>query len=387
MTRLTYLSEAAIPSSSSNATATMRMCGAFAEAGAQIELVHPVLRLPEPDGFDGDVERYYGLGASVQRTILNVPQLKGQKPLQRVARSRPFLAHLIRRSFPRQAPFICYTRTFQLAWLAVQVRRAWGRRGVCRAVIMEVHGEPPPRGWQLLALVDGVVVISEALRQRILERLPSLDGRVWVEHSGVDLSAVRRGIDRDEARSRIGLEHSGGPLVVYAGSVNAGKGVDVLLEAAREVGDIGAHVLLVGIVQEPDYVSSASDNVSFTGFVAPSEVPNYLAAADMMVMPSTDRLHYASYTSPLKLFEYMASGRPVVVSDLPVLGEVVRDGENALVYPMRDVGALAEALRRLWADQDLGRALAEQAWRDVQRYSWQARATRILEQLDGVART
>ena len=161
----------------------------------------------------------------------------------------------------------------------------------------------------------------------------------------------------------------------------------MLLEAAREIGDIGAHVLLVGIVQEPDYVSNASDNVSFTGFVPPSEVPSYLAAADMMVMPSTDRLHYASYTSPLKLFEYMASGRPVVVSDLPVLGEIVRDGENALVYPMRDVGALADALRRLWADQDLGRALAEQAWRDVQRYSWQARATRILEQLDGVART
>ncbi|HEX4365061.1 MAG TPA: glycosyltransferase family 4 protein [Solirubrobacteraceae bacterium] len=385
MTRLTYLSEAAIPSRSSNATATVRMCGAFADAGADVTLVYPRLQQPEPEGFAGDVAAFYGIADAIERRVLHVPHAKGRSPLQRIARSRPFAAYLGGRMRGGQPSFICYTRTFQLAWLALQVRRAWGRRGACRALIMEVHGEPPKRGWSLLSSVDGVVVISEMLRQRILERLPQLEGRVWVEHSGVDLSAVHRGADRAEARARIGCADAAGPLVVYAGRVFKGKGVDVLIEAAERVSDIGARVLVVGNVYEDEYVSRAPDNVTFTGFVAPSEVPDYLAAADMMVMPTTESLHYSRYTSPLKLFEYLATGNPVVVSDLPVLREVVRDGENALLYPPRDADALAGALRRLWSDRALGVKLADQAWQDVQQYSWQRRAQRILERVDGLA--
>jgi glycosyltransferase involved in cell wall biosynthesis len=363
------------------------MCGAFAEAGADVTLVYPHLQQPEPEGFTGDIASFYGIGDTIERRVLHVPHAKGRSPLQRVARSRPFVAFLAGRMRAGQPPFVCYTRTFQLAWLAVQVRRAWGRRGTCRALIMEVHGEPPERGWKLLESVDGVVVISEMLRQRILERLPQLDGRVWVEHSGVDLSAVNRGADRAEARAKIGSVDAAGPLVVYAGRVFKGKGVDVLIEAAEQVSDIGAHVLVVGNVYEDDYVSRAPANVTFTGFVAPSEVPDYLAAADMMVMPTTESLHYSRYTSPLKLFEYLATGNPVVASDLPVLREVVRDGENALLYPPRDAAALAQALRRLWSDQALGRRLADQAWQDVQQYSWQRRAVRILERVDNLGHT
>ncbi|MGI8756226.1 MAG: glycosyltransferase family 4 protein, partial [Acidimicrobiales bacterium] len=344
MTRLTYLSEARIPSSSTNATATMRMCGAFAEAGADVTVVHPLLRQPVPEGFAGDVAAFYGMPASVQRRVLRVRYARARNPAQRVVRAMPYLTYLVGRGHPRQPPFVCYTRTYQLAWLAARARGAWGRRSACRALIMEVHDEPPARGWSLLETVDGVIAISDALRSRILRRLPALEGRVWVERSGFDPTVLHRGIDRGVARAKIGFEHAGGPVVVYAGRVFKGKGVDVLLEAAALLEGIGARILVVGNVQEPDYVARASENVTFTGFVAPSEVPDYLAAADVLVMPSTGTLRYAEYTSPLKLFEYLATGNPVVASDLPVLREVLRDGENALLYPPHDGAALAEAL-------------------------------------------
>ena len=382
---LTYLSEAAIPSRSSNATQTMRMCAAFAEAGANVTLVHPILQRPEPEGFSGDVEAFYGVRASFERQVLRLPPPRGPESVQRVVRAAPFLAYLTRRLRPGQAPVVCYARSFVAALMADRVRRAWGRRSACRAVIIEVHDEPPPRAWSLLEGADGVVTISDALRCRLLARLPGLEDRLWVEHDGVDLGAIRPHADRAAARAQLGVTHAGGPLVVYAGRAIAGKGVDVLIDAAGRLGDCGAHVLVVGKIYEADYVARAPDNVTFTGFVAPAMVPAYLAAADVMVMPTTADLAYAAYTSPLKLFEYMATGNPVVASDLPVLREVLTDGENALLYPSRDAAALADAVRRVALRPDLGRALADRALLDVQHYGWSARATRILERIGELA--
>lgn len=382
--RLTYLSEAAIPSRASNATQTMRMCAAFAEAGADVTLVHPILQGPDPEGFDGDVAKFYGVRATFERRQLRIHAVPGGKAVQRAARAAPFLAYLIGRLRPGQPPLVCYARSFLAASMAVGVRRAWGRRSACRVVVVELHDEPPAGGWSLLRSVDGVVTISDALRRRLLQRLPELESRVWVEHDGVDLGAVRRGRDREAAREGLGLARPEGPLVVYAGRVIAGKGVDVLVDAAEHIQDIRAHVLVVGKLYDTETVNRAPANVTFTGFVAPSAVPEYLAAADVMVMPTTEDLRYAAYTSPLKLFEYMATGNPVVASDLPVLREVLTDGENALLYPPRDAAALAQAVRRLWAEPVLGRALAEQAWQDVQHYGWRARASRILERFAGL---
>jgi glycosyltransferase involved in cell wall biosynthesis len=84
--------------------------------------------------------------------------------------------------------------------------------------------------------------------------------------------------------------------------------------------------------------------------------------------------------SPLKLFEYMAAERPIVTADLPVLREVVRDGETALLCPPGDVPAFAAGLRRLAADADL-RASLGAAGRDLlqEKYTWEARAKRVLD--------
>ena len=379
--RLTYLSEAAIPSRSTNAMQTMRMCAAFAEAGAAVTLVHPSLHKPEPEGFTGDLDDFYGIHAPFERRVLQIPTARGGAGVQRAARALPYMTYLMRRLHPRRQSFACYTRSFQVAWLAVGARRVWGPQNVCRTLFVELHDEPPARGWPLLQTVDGVIVTTNALRERVLERLPGLEGRVWTEHAGVDLSFVHREMDRERARERIGHRLADGPLVVYAGRVKAGKGVDVLIEAADRIKGINAQVLVVGKVYEADYVARAPTNVAFKGFVAPSDVPDYLAAADIVVMPSTDELKYAPYTSPLKLFEYMATGNPVVASDLPVIREILRHGENALLYPPRDAAALAEALEWLWSEPVVRRRLADQAWRDVQRYAWSARASRILERL------
>jgi glycosyltransferase involved in cell wall biosynthesis len=89
--------------------------------------------------------------------------------------------------------------------------------------------------------------------------------------------------------------------------------------------------------------------------------------------------HFAHYASPLKLFEYMASGKPILSSDLPAIAEVVRNGESAMLVPPGDVSALAHALKSLYEDPALRERLGAAAKVQSSQYSWLVRAKNILE--------
>jgi len=120
--------------------------------------------------------------------------------------------------------------------------------------------------------------------------------------------------------------------------------------------------------------------ITFTGLLAPPEVPARLAEADVLVLPNPRSAISNAFTSPLKLFEYMGSGRPIVASDLPSLREVLRDGENALLVEPGNPQALVAAIDRIKKDAALGGRLAGQALQDVQAFTW-ARRAEALEKL------
>jgi glycosyltransferase involved in cell wall biosynthesis len=106
----------------------------------------------------------------------------------------------------------------------------------------------------------------------------------------------------------------------------------------------------------------------------------------VLALPNTPGRVSAAYTSPLKLFEYMASGRPMVASDLPALREVLRPDANAVLVEAGDAGALAAGLARVLADAALAARLAAQAREDVRAWTWDRRAERIealLESMTG----
>jgi glycosyltransferase involved in cell wall biosynthesis len=384
--RLIYLSDAAIPSRSTNGMQTMQMCAAFAAAGAEVTLAYPARHREPPEGFSGDIRSFYGVPATFSlRRLRGVPPqlLEGSGLVSRALRVLRFACFLIPMSRPGRPPFVCYCRSMLAASVATAVRRLWGQRSGCRAVTLEMHDVPrDARAWKALERADAVVAISQALRTALLEGCDLVPDRVWVEHDGVAIAnVVPDELDRDRARTDLALPNVAGPIVCYTGRAIAGKGVDVLLAAAPRLTTIGAEVVVVGKVYEDSYRASAAANVRFTGFLPPSQVAPYLAAADVVVLPTTADLAYASYTSPLKLFEYMAAGRPIVASDLPVLREVLRDEENALLFPPGDGEALAAAIERLWADPALRTTLAETAQHDAEQFDWTRRAERILSRL------
>jgi len=387
--RIVYFADTQIPSRATNGIQVMRMCGAFAAAGVDVTLVHPYRFGNQPEGFEGDVWKFYGLEGTFRRVTLPTPltlRLSANRRLARALRLPPLAAYVSLRSRPGSSPFIAYGRSMLSLRLADTARRVW-RRGACRAVVAELHDLPEGKAARdALSRLDGVVTISAELERDLVLLCPSLRGRIRVEHDGYDPMLIGPDQPSDRAKEVIGLRPDR-PLIVYTGRVTTGKGARMLVEAAAKVPH--AQFLLVGKVYERDLLElgGRAGNVTFIGFVPPAAVGRYLAAADVLVMPTHPSLPYARYSSPLKLFEYMAAGRPVVCSDLPALREVVSDGRNALLFPAGDVASLVKAISRLVEDPALAMLIADQAQRDVVRFAWDARAERIIDWLaSGIGR-
>jgi glycosyltransferase involved in cell wall biosynthesis len=378
---IVYFCNAQIPSRSTNALQVMRMCAGFRRAGAGVTLVHPRRIGNRPEGYHGDLWSFYGIAERFPIVSLPTPLTRRAAQARLLARpveAAPLAAYLAYVARPGAAPFVAYARSFLAAWLVLKIRRL-SPRSVCRGVVVELHDEPRRRQeWNVLRQADGIVTISAALRDRLIDHAPELAERVWVEHDGVDLSLFdSRKLDRAASRQRLRLPDQ--PVAVYTGRVNLEKGAGVLLDAAALLDDWT--FVLVGRVYDQAFLEKRSPNVIFTGFVPPADVPTYIAAADALVLPSTNQLSYAAYTSPLKLFEYMASGRPIAAADLPVFREVLTPDHTALVYAPLDSQGLANQLTRLRGDPELGLALTRQARIDVEQYDWESRAQRILQRL------
>jgi glycosyltransferase involved in cell wall biosynthesis len=125
-------------------------------------------------------------------------------------------------------------------------------------------------------------------------------------------------------------------------------------------------------------------NIKFTSYVPHHMVPLYLAASDLLVMPYTTRMtirggtQAQDFTSPIKLFEYMASGRPIVATSIPSVSEILEDGVNAVLVPPDSADALREGMKRALGDISLAARISERASSDVHSYTWEERAKKLL---------
>jgi glycosyltransferase involved in cell wall biosynthesis len=226
---------------------------------------------------------------------------------------------------------------------------------------------------------DAYVTITAGLAQELTARHGTRP-RVAVIPDGVRLrdkgDTQRFRVDRTKTLSV--------PIVAYAGHLYPWKGVDVLLEALVQLPDV--HGLIVGgHAAEPDLDRvralasrlGIESRVTFTGMVEPARVPDLLERADVLVLPNPASAISTRYTSPLKLFEYLAARRAIVASDLPSIREVVQDGVDALLVAPGDPQALANAIRRVVDDRALGERLSCAASELARHYTWTRRAERL----------
>lgn len=225
---------------------------------------------------------------------------------------------------------------------------------------------------------QAVVANSRATAERLRERYDPLRS-IAVIPNGVEFRSLIP--EKDWARC--------GGRIVYAGSFFGWKGVDDLVAAARELP--GFNITLLGGDEESigrlrGKMTAGGAKLEFPGRVSPQRVAQALDEACIAVLPNRDDPDSA-FTSPIKLFEYMAAGCAIVASDLPAVREILAEDEAVWVRP-GDPQSLAAALRRLAADPDLARALSARVRAKARRFTWAQRATdlaRILQTLASAA--
>jgi len=240
-----------------------------------------------------------------------------------------------------------------------------------------------------------LVPITRALT-RALDKRYSLnlgEDQIIVAPSGVDLDRFADLPDTITARSQLNLHE--GRTVVCTGHLYAGRGLDLVMNLARRMPEM--NFVWVGggsrDVEEgrSQVVKAGLQNLNLVGFVINSRLPIYQAAADALLIPyaagftNSGGEDISTVSSPMKIFEYMASGRVILSSDLPVLHEVLNE-KNAIFCPPDEPDAWELALRHLQLEPQFGRQLADQARLDAEKYSWIERSRLILAGfMDGAA--
>ncbi len=223
-----------------------------------------------------------------------------------------------------------------------------------------------------------LIAVSEAIAAH-LERYPATRGRVHVLPNGVNP-------DRFPAGLKPAYPAQPGTFTVgFVGTLKPWHGLAVLVEAFALLHrrDPKSRLLIVGDGPEREnLVADLSarkllEAVHLTGAVASGQVPGWLASMDVAVAPYPKLLHF--YFSPLKVFEYMATGRPVVASRIGQLARLIEDEVTGLLCPAGDPAALAAALDRLRREPELRARLGQAARASVLRdHTWHMIAQRIL---------
>ena len=128
-----------------------------------------------------------------------------------------------------------------------------------------------------------------------------------------------------------------------------------------------------------------AERTELPGTVPQAQVAEELRRAAVVVVPFLRSVMTERHTSPLKAFEAMAAGRPIVCTDLPSSREFLRHDENALLVPPGDASALATAIQRVLTDRGLAQRIARAAYDEAPRFSWDSRATQLRELLEAVS--
>lgn len=252
-----------------------------------------------------------------------------------------------------------------------------------RRVVFEVHDFPERHTAfyrQLFARVHTVLCTNEWKHAQLQKQFGVSPRTLLLERNAVEVEKFGS-FSKHAARERLGLPQ-GVSIVVYTGHLYEHKGADVLAEATALVPEVEA-VFVGGTKIDVETFTKrwgSNSNIRVVGQRPHEEIPLWQAAADVLVLPNSAHEDIsARYTSPMKLFEYMASERPIVASRVPAIQEVLREDVGYFVEA-DSPEALAQGIRHAITDPEAA-AKAHKAHDIVREHSWERRAERIIAQV------
>ena len=423
--KVALLLDVIIPSASAESIAAMRMADAMAELGHDVELIYAEIATRDHSA-STSLRAHYSTAQGFR--------MRGVERLCHSDADRYWADDAIA-AVQASGPDLVYTRSIAVAFLSVhggfqtilechrdiarpkQRHVPWKKRMKWYAGLIALAGRRAalsltgrhdelsclPRlsaGWRLArnngldtksrlfgqllahACLLNVVVITRPIKDALVENFSIAPSRVRVvpDAALVPSSTLAPAwLGGREQAVRVG----------YCGHLYPGKGMEIIAAVAPLCPELDFHI--VGGTPHDlqlwqDKLSGIA-NVVFHGRVTPASTPRYLKAFDICLLPNQEKVathgnpndDIGRFTSPLKMFEYMAAGKPIIASDLPVLREVLVHDENAILCPHDDPAAWAKQLTRLADDPDRRALLGRRAYAEcVKNYTWLARARAVL---------
>ena len=368
MSKFFYIANIRLPTEKAHGIQITKTCEAFAHAGVDVELIVPRrLNLIKQDPFE-----YYD--AKKKFTLTYVPCID----LVRFGRvgfwvqSLSFSVFVFLYLLFRKSVDVIYSRD-ELQLLFAGVLR--------RKIFWEVHTDRFNVVAQLLLrMVDSIIVISNGLKDFYVNKGVSSD-KILVAPDGVDIAEFQIKKGKEECRKELNIPIDK-KIVLYTGHLYNWKGVQVLADAAKQLKDDELVVFVGGTEKDIKKFKKKNihiKNILIVGYRNHCEIPCWLKAADVVVLPNNSEEDISRlYTSPMKLFEYMASGTPIVASDLPSVREILNE-KNAILVQPDSSQALSEGISRALSDREFAHAISSQALLDVEKYTWESRVKSILD--------
>jgi glycosyltransferase involved in cell wall biosynthesis len=390
-----YLVKARMPTEKAYGLQTAKMCEAFSMLGHRVELWS--LKRRSQASSHKSLKEFYALSLDIEHVQLPAFDVYHYFPfLLSTAAGRVldwidgfiWAARAVR-TLKRRRLFDRYiTRDPSVAFVLT-------RAGL--PTILEMHSLPQGPSRFLLpptlrnASLKRGIAITRAIGDGMLRfHIPTEKLRILP--SGVDRERFVSAPHRAACRDELGLPQQS-QIIGYVGRFNMmgkSKGISSLIAAVAELkraGTVNCLLLCVGGPLEdiPGLERCARDNglgpedFIFHDFVPHDRVPLWIKSCDALAFLPPATQYYEHFVSPLKLFEYMASGVPFVASDLPSLRELVADGVQALLVDPDDAKAVAACFRTLLFEKELGNRLANAALDESRRFAWTDRARTMLD--------
>jgi glycosyltransferase involved in cell wall biosynthesis len=256
----------------------------------------------------------------------------------------------------------------------------------------EIHAMPLG-GWRgkmaegfLAKAVNNFVFVTNNLKDSYVKKFNCFFKRILVFPDAVDLNIFNLNIGKEEARKELNLPQDK-KILLYTGrfkTMDMDKGIADILKALKILGNNIIFLAIGGSKRDiAEYEDSARregipDRTRFIGNVDQGVLATYQKACDSLLMPFPFTQHFAYYMSPLKMFEYMASQRPIIASDLPSVREILNENNSLLVKP-GDPEDLAMGIEKILNNKELSEKISKQAFLDVQQYTWERRVKKILD--------
>ena len=367
--KILYISNSRIPTEKAYGIQIIKMCEAFSNLKINLELVLPTRKNKKFKNID--ILKYYNIknNFKIKKIKTFDPNFLMKLP-DGVYIKFQILFFIVCLFFyllfkKNKSEYFFYTRD---EYLLPLLQKFYNK------VIWEAHTLPDNKNKYLKYWEKcyKIIAISQSLKNELV-KLGIKENKILVAHDGVDLNNFQK------LKQKLDLAENK-KVILYSGHLYDWKGAQVLADASEFLSDDCEVIFIGGTDLDIKNFKNKNKNkkIKILGYKNPKLIPEYLESADVLILPNSAKDEKSKWTSPMKLFEYMASGRPIIASDLPNIKEVLNEN-NAIFFKPDNSQDLAKKIESVLNNKNLVDKISQQAYQDVKNYTWDKRAEKILE--------